>query len=161
MLNKPALIKWANKMGLKGVDVSVYRDSARSKGSSRHKAIEDFANGVLCEDEEMNQKMISFFSDKQIIDTEVSFETEYFTGRYDVRLSWNDYVFICDYKSSHRVYFETKLQLAAYKMACPCDKLAVIHFPDLLMNPVDINIERYSEFLIKLSELYTLKSEIE
>ena len=82
LLNKPALIKWANKQGLKGIDVGIYKESARQRGSSRHKAIEDFAAGVLCEDEDMNLRMTNFFSDKKIIDTEVSFETDYFTGRY-------------------------------------------------------------------------------
>jgi hypothetical protein len=161
MLNKPGLIKWANKMGFKGVDVVVFKDSARERGSSRHKAIEDFAAGVLCEDEEINLKMAKFFSDKKIIDTEVSFETDYFTGRYDIKLCWNDLTFICDYKSSQRIYFETKLQLAAYRMAFPSDGLAVIHFPDLLMNPISINMDMYSEFLITLSKLYELKQRIE
>jgi len=161
LLNKPALIKWANKQGLKGIDVGIFKESARQRGTSRHKIIEDFAAGVLCEDEVMNNKMTNFFSDKKIIDTEVSFETEYFTGRYDVKLVWHDLTFICDYKSSHRVYFENKLQLAAYRMAFPSDGLAVIHFPDLLMNPIEIDFQMYSDFLIKLSELYELKQRIE
>jgi hypothetical protein len=160
MLNKPALIKWANKMGLEGINVGTFKESARERGSKRHKIIEDFTQGVLCEDEEMNQRMIAFFSDKKIIDTEVAFETDYFTGRYDVRLIWKEFTFICDYKSSRRVYFENKLQLAAYKMAVPCEKLAVIHFPDLVFDPVDIDMEKYSQFLIKLSELYQLKQEL-
>ena len=161
LLNKPALIKWANKQGLKGIDVGVYKESARQRGTSRHKIIEDFTGGILCEDESLNTKMTKFFSDKKIIDTEVSFETDYFTGRYDVKLVWHDLTFICDYKSSQRIYFETKLQLAAYRMAFPTDGLAVIHFPDLLMNPIEIDFGRYSAFLIKLSELYELKQQIE
>lgn len=148
-------------MGFMGIDVGVYKESARERGSSRHKQIEDFAAGVLCEDEEMNSKMSKFFSDKKIIDTEVSFETEYFTGRYDIKLIWNDLIFICDYKSSKRIYFETRLQLAAYRMAFPCDGSAVIHFPDLLINPVSLDMNKYSDFLIKLSELYALKLQIE
>jgi hypothetical protein len=161
MLNKPGLIKWANKMGFKGVDVGVFKESSRERGTSRHKVIEDFANGVLSEDQELNDKMVRFFSDKKIIDTEMSFETEYFVGRYDIKLIWNDLTFVCDYKSSQKIYFENKLQLAAYMMATGCERSAVIHFPDLLINPVDINIERYSEFLITLSKLYQLKEEID
>lgn len=161
MLNKPGLIKWANKMGFQGIDVGVHRADSKARGSSRHKAIEDFTQGILSEDDELNKKMTHFFSDKKIIDTEVSFETEFFTGRYDIKLVWNDFVFICDYKSSRKVYFETKLQLAAYRMAVHCDKLAVIHFPDLLINPIDIDIQKYSQFLVKLSELYVLKEELE
>lgn len=161
LLNKPGLIKWANKIGMKGIDVELYRADAKSKGSSKHQAIEDFTRGILSEDEELNNRMEHFFSDKQIIDTEISFETEFFTGRYDIKLAWHDLVFICDYKSSRKVYFETKLQLAAYRMAVPCDKLAVIHFPDLLIDPIDIDIQKYSQFLVKLSELYELKEELD
>lgn len=162
LLDKPGLMKWANKIGLEGTKLSSYRTSVQNHGTSKHAVIENFtSNGELSGDEVIDSLMVKFFSDKEIIDTEKSIETEYFTGRYDVKLKWNGYVFICDYKRSPRVYLENKLQLAAYKMAEPCDQLAVIHTKEFTIEPITIDMDLYSEFIITLSKLYELKRKMQ
>lgn len=97
----------------------------------------------------------------EIIDTEQSFETEYYTGRYDVRLKWKGLTYKCDYKSSSKVYFENKIQLAAYKLAFPDDdSLAVIHLKDFVISPIEIDISLYQDLLIALSKVYELKQKL-
>lgn len=160
-LDKPALLKWANKIGLQGIHIDEYRSKAKTEGSDIHHQVEMYLKfGALTEDESINQKMVKFFSDKEIISIEQPIESDYFVGRFDVKLRWKDFVFICDFKSSSGVYFETKLQLASYKMSTECDHVAVIHLPDFILRPVDLYFEHY-EFMKTLSKLYELKSKVE
>ena len=163
LLDKPGLMFWANKIGLKGESLAAYKTKLRSKGTSLHSIVENFAvDGELLTDEQLNEKMINFFSDKEIIDSEQSFETEYYTGRYDVRLKWKGLTYKCDYKSSSKIYLENKIQLAAYKLAFPDDdSLAVIHLKDFVISPVNLDMSLYEELLIALSKVYELKYKLE
>lgn len=162
MLDKPALMKWANKIGLEGIRLDDYKSKSKESGLSIHEQVENFTKfGLVPDDEGLANKLTKFFSDKQILEIEGNIETEYFTGRFDIKLKWKDFVFICDYKSNSVVYFETKLQLSAYQMATKCDHVAVVHLPDFLLRPVDLNMDLYSHFLIHLSNLYTIKQQIE
>lgn len=161
MLDKPALVKWANKLGLDGIKVDDYKSKAKQDGSDIHQDIENYLKfNLLPDDDLLSDRIQKFFSDKEVLAVEKTVETEHFIGRFDIKLRWKDIVFICDWKSSSRVYFEGKLQLAAYKMAEPCDHVAVIHLPEFLIRPVDTN-DMHSDFLILLSELYELRHKIE
>jgi len=161
MLDKPALLKWANKIGLEGIKLDDYRSKSKESGSNIHEYIESYLKfGILGDDENLNERITKFFSDKKVISVEESIETEYFVGRFDVKLEWKGFTFICDFKSNSKVYFETKLQLAAYKMASECDHVAVIHLPDLLIQPVDLRYDHY-EFVKTLSKLFELKYKLD
>ena len=162
MLDKPALMRWANKIGLEGVKLDDYKSKSKEKGTDTHEAIENYLKfNLLPDDELLSNRMQNFFRDKEILEVEKTIETEHFIGRFDIKLKWKDIVFICDFKANGKVYFETKLQLAAYRMAEPCDHLAVIHTPDFLIRPVDVDRTNYEEFLINLSRLFILKNRIE
>lgn len=162
MLDKPALLRWANKLGLEGTKIDDYKSKAKESGSSTHDAIEQYLKFKIPPDDELLfDRIQKFFSDKEVLEIEKTIETEYFVGRFDVKLKWKDIVFICDFKTNGKIYFETKLQLAAYKMADECDHVAVIHTPDLLIRPVDFNQDWYEEFLMNLSNLYQLRHKIE
>lgn len=162
MLDKPALMRWANKIGLEGIKLDDYKSKSKQNGTEVHEAIENYLKfNLLPDDELLCNKLQKFFSDKEILDIEKTVETPYFIGRFDIKLKWKGIVFLCDYKSNGKVYFETKLQLAAYRMAEPCDHIAVIHVPEFLIRPVDVNAELYEPFLKTLSELYVLKNKIE
>jgi hypothetical protein len=161
MLDKPALMRWANKIGLEGIKLDEYKSQKKDEGSSIHETIATYLNfNILPDDENLTSRIENFFRDKEVIEVEKTVETEYFIGRLDIKLKWKDFVFICDFKSSKGVYLETKLQLAAYKMAEPCDHVAVIHLPEFLIRPVDVN-GIHTEFIITLSKLYELKQRIE
>lgn len=162
MLDKPALMRWANKIGLEGIKLDDYKSKSKESGSSVHDAIENYLKfNLLPDDELLCDRIQKFFGDKEVLEIEKTIETEYFIGRFDIKLKWKNIVFIGDFKSNSKVYFETKLQLAAYRMAEPCDHLAVIHVPDFLIRPVDVNRDLYEPFIKTLSELYVLKNKIE
>jgi hypothetical protein len=160
LLDKPALLKWANKIGLQGISIDDYKKKSTKSGIDYHLSIENFLkHGLLSDDEQFNIKMQKFFSDKEIIDIEKSIEHDLFVGRFDVKLKWKDIIFICDFKSSSSVYFEQKLQLTAYKMAEGCDHVAVIHIPDFVLRPVTVD-ENHEKIIYHLSMIYDLKSNL-
>lgn len=160
LLDKPALLKWANKIGLQGINLEDYRSESKQKGINYHDDVENFiTSGLLTDNDKFNQKMQKFFSDKTVIDVERNIEHELFVGRYDVKLVWQGFTFICDYKSSSNVYFEQKLQLAAYKMADVCDHVAIIHLPDFVIRPVTLTQE-YEKIIYHLAMIYDLKSNL-
>lgn len=162
LLAKPALITWANKQGLAGIDIKVSRKAAKSAGTSLHAQIEDGA----FDDPLHAANYTRFAKDKEIIASERQIETEWFTGRYDVLLGYRGERWLCDYKKSrrHRIWLEHKIQLVAYGMAEPVDKFAIVAVPDFAFIPLEINKEQRAKIermVICLSQLWTLKQEIE
>jgi hypothetical protein len=161
MLDKPALLSWANAQGLLGVKLNAVRQRVRGAGTSMHEQIE-----TGCFDEPAHaENYIRFSRDKELLDSEKPIETEWFTGRYDARFRCRDGIYLIDYKKSQRrrVYFEHCLQLAAYGMAETADKFAIVATPDFAMIEVDVaaHREKYENILIALSKIYTLRWQIE
>lgn len=162
MLDKPALMKWANKIGLEGIRLDDYKSKSKEQGISLHETVENYLRyGLLSDDGSINTKISKFFSDKEVISIETSVENDYFKGRYDIKLKWQGLLFICDFKSNSGVYFETKLQLSAYNMIETDCVPAVIHLPEFLIRPVTIDQKLYSDFIVTLSKLWSLKKQID
>lgn len=163
MLDKPALMKWANKIGLEGIKLDDYRKKVMNKGTSLHKQIENyFLHKTPFLDADFFSKFEWFMKDKEIISVETKIENDYFKGRYDIKLKFNDLIYICDFKTNCKgVYFENKLQLASYRMAAGCDKIAIISIPLFLF--MEINIEDYKPYeqiMINLSNIHNLKTQL-
>lgn len=162
LLNKPALISWANKQGLDGIDISESRKGKMKRGSNLHKEIENFCLHGECMTVESHQYgLIEFLKDKEILDIEKKIETEWFIGILDCALMYKGKKYIIDYKSkAKRVYFDNKLQLVAYSMAYECDNFAIVSVPNFQFFEVEIkNRMPYEKILKNLSEIYQLKKE--
>jgi hypothetical protein len=165
LMAKPALIEWANKQGLLGVNIKDKRKRSLANGTSLHKQIEDYhTDGVLLDSEVNQRNLEAFIKGKRIIAMEQQIETEWFVGRYDVKLEHDGKEWLADYKSGFkgRVYLDYKLQLVAYAMAEPTANLAIVPIPQFHLIPVEIeNREPYEQMLKTLSQLWQLKKEIE
>lgn len=163
LLDKPALLNWANKQGLKGIDISKERGKWLSAGTSLHKQIEKYERDKTpFEDKANEQSYKNFIYGKEILEMEKNIETDYFIGRFDCKMKFDDRIFICDYKSSNGVYFENKLQLVAYSMAEPCDAFAIINIPSFQFNIITIKDRTpYEEILKSLSIIYNAKKTID
>lgn len=158
LLAKPALIGWANKQGLMGIEIKAKRKVSLEAGTSIHSQIESG-----CFDRQIDATAFcSFMHGKKILATEQDIETEWFIGRYDVSLLVNEQEYIVDYKRSSkgRIYLENKLQLVAYTMAKPA-LMAIVHVPTFQFIPVQI-VDRkpYEQMLIHLAAVWQLKEEI-
>jgi hypothetical protein len=164
LLNKPALISWANKQGLMGVDVIANRVEKMNRGTSMHAQIENFILNGECLEVESHQKgLINFLADKEVLHIEKKIETEWFTGRIDCILKHNGETVILDWKSkAKRVYLENKLQLVAYGLAERCDSFGIVSVPNFQYFPLKIeNRAPYEKILKNLSAIYYAKKEIE
>lgn len=164
MLAKPALIGWANKLGLQGIDIKEKRRKSLAKGTSMHQQIEQFSTGAGDFEREIDRnQFIRLMENKRIAAVEHEIETEWFVGRYDAKLDCENGPCIVDYKSGYKgkIYLENKLQLVAYTMADAAD-MALVAIPQFHLIPVIIeNRKPYEQMLIKLSELYYINQEIE
>lgn len=161
LLDKPALLNWANKIGLQGIKLDEYRDKVLKFGTSIHKQIEDYIlykkPFVNIEDQINFDK---FFIDKKILYIEKKIETENYIGRLDIKYLYNNKEYICDFKSNQKnIYLENKLQLCAYKKADNCDIIGIISVPDFKF--IECNIENYDLFYNIISDLCSLYKNIE
>lgn len=158
ILAKPALIGWANKLGLKGIEVNGYMKGKRNRGTSMHSQIEH-----ACFDEEKDaERYMDFMHDKQVIFTEQNIETDWFVGRYDAMMLISGEKYVVDYKKGYKgkIYLENKLQLIAYTMAVPA-KMAVIGVPLFTVHEFEpADRKPYEEIIKRLSEIYQFKQEI-
>lgn len=161
LLNKPALLKWANQIGLEGTRLDDYRAKSRSQGTDYHDQIDRYLKfATPCDDPDFHFRVTNFFAGCEIIDSEKSVEHKLFVGRYDVKFRKAGEVFICDFKSSKRkLYLENMLQLVAYKMAAGCDRIGIVSIPDMtaITVPKELNYSHYEEIIKHLAAIYQLK----
>jgi len=160
LLDKPALMKWANKIGLDGIKLEDYQKESKKKGTSIHKQIEGKFHGIDFEEKETGVFFNNFIYDKYIIDMEKNIETEWFVGRYDAKILYNEEEYICDFKSNNGIYFENKLQLTAYRMANPNCKVAIVEVPNFIFKPIEIEYKKYEIIIKCLSKIWELKQEL-
>lgn len=159
LLDKPALLGWANKIGLEGTTLADYRKKSTGDGISIHKEVQNYiSNGTPFANPEHEANFLRFMDENKIEDIhalEKSIETQWFTGRYDIFLTANGKKYMCDFKSSDGIYFEQVLQLSGYRMAEPCDAIAVIQVPEFFFKPIDvISFELYEEIIKSLNSIF-------
>lgn len=160
LLDKPWLLKWANKIGLEWIHIDDYKKNSTSSWISLHKQIENYIKNWTPFDDKTHQiNFDKLFKDKSILIVEEEIETEYFRWRLDIKINWRE-KYLCDFKSSNWIYFENKLQLAAYKMANPGYKLWIIEIPSFKFKPIEIEQEIYEEILISLSKIWEAKEKL-
>ena len=163
LLDKPRLLPWANKIGLEGISLNSYRQEKLANGSSNHKMVENFIKHKTPYLNKFTQiRAEMFFEGIEVLGVEEKIETDYFTGRYDLKIKKNGIIYMCDFKSNHRKHYdENILQLAAYKMASNSDKVAIISLPDFDWMPLEINdFSIYEDILKNLSNIYNLKQQL-
>lgn len=130
LLNKPYLVKWANNLGLEGIDSSTYTDEAAKTGTLAHAMVQAHLQN---EQLDMNQfskvqidlaenALISFFEWKsrheiEPIKCEVPFvsETLKYGGTIDCYCLLDGKPTLLDFKTGKAIYEEYFVQLAAYR----------------------------------------------
>jgi hypothetical protein len=159
LLDKPALLNWANKIGLEGIKLSDYRSKVFKQGTNYHKEIEDYLKtSKQIEDPIFHNSIETFFKGIEVLDIEKEFEHDLFKGRLDIRYRKNNEIYISDFKSNQSgIYLENKLQLTAYRMALGCNKVSIISIPNMVNIDVEIeDFQVYEDMLFHLNKLYLL-----
>jgi len=161
LLNKPALMKWANNIGLQGIKLEDYQKESKSKGSSLHKQIENYFKYKNPFENIEHQKALEYlFKDKKILSIEKNIENKWFRGRLDIEFEMNGNIYVADFKSNSSIYIENKLQLAAYRMGHAEYKTAIIQIPEMIIKEVVFDYSRAELILKCLSKIYQIKNDL-
>ena len=184
LLNKPALIKWANNLGLQGINSTRYKDKLAEAGSLAHQLILDYFRGIKTDTSDYSKdtidkaensflsflewtkgkKIKSIFIEKYMVSEKYGFGgTLDFYGEIDKDLV------VSDYKTGSGIYPEFIYQLSAYRelveeQGFKVKKVTVIRIPrssDEQFETKDkINTEKEWQIFLHLLGIYYLKKEI-
>lgn len=163
LLDKPALLKWANKIGLEGVTLDEHYKKSKAAGISYHTQVEDMIkHGKEIEDEVLRKNYAYFFSGSEIVESEKVVLCEHWQGRFDIKFKRNGVTYLCDFKSNAKgVYLENKLQLVAYSEIEKVDEIGIISLPDFTFHQVRIKDRKpYTGILRALSHIYKCKNDL-
>lgn len=129
LLNKPMLVKWANNLGLQGIDSTKYVDETAKIGSLVHERIEAFLSGLEVDMSNYtpNQieashngfnKFMQWYeeNDFKVIFTEHGLTSEVYKygGTCDCYGIKDGKYVLLDFKTGKAIYDEYFIQLAAY-----------------------------------------------
>jgi len=130
VLNKPALVKWANNLGLQGIDSTKYRDAMADIGTLAHYVImchlknqtpvlDDYSPEQIDKAENCS---LSFYEweknhplEPVLIEEPLVSEEFQFGGTVDCCAKCNGDLLLVDFKTGKGIYSEMFYQLAAYR----------------------------------------------
>lgn len=156
ILNKPALLHWANKIGLDGINLKDYQYNSKNKGNVSHKVLEDyFKKGVKFNGCEVLENELK---DYEFLGCEVDTNNGFILGRIDLimRHKKNNEIWVFDFKSNKNIYLNTKLQLSAYKHIYGADKIGFINTEELKIVEINIDTNKYFEIIKRLYQVKTI-----
>ncbi len=164
LLDKPPLMKWANRIGLQGITLDDYYKQSKAKGNSYHNQVEDAIKlNKEIEDPYLRARFHLFFEDREILDSEKDVSCEHWRGRYDIKFKHKNETWLCDFKTNAKgIYLENKLQLVAYsEIEKDVNRIAIVSLPDFIVMPVVMHDRKpYVGILRALSHIFKCKSEI-
>lgn len=130
LLNKPYLVKWANNLGLEGIDSSKYTDEAAAIGTLAHAMVQahlqkdelDMDQFSKIQIDHAENSLISFFEWKSRHTIEPIFcevamvsDTMQYGGTIDCYCLLDGEPVLLDFKTGKAIYEEYFVQLAAYR----------------------------------------------
>ena len=181
LLNKPYLIKWANNLGLEGIDSSKYTDEAASIGTLAHQMVQDHLQQQQTEFENYSTMQIdlaqnSFLSylewEKQhdikpiICETPMVSETKRYGGTVDCYCLLDDVPTIIDFKTGKAIYNEYFVQVAAYSELLkehghPVEQIKILRIgrdeTEGFEERTVTDARKYFEIFERLLDIYDLK----
>lgn len=129
VLNKPALIKWANELGLQGINSSSYVDNLAAVGTLAHQMIMvhlkgeelDTSDYTKTQIELAENSLLSYFGWEKthkvepiLIETPLVSEEYRFGGTPDLLAKIDGVDTLMDFKTGKAIYPEHFIQVAAY-----------------------------------------------
>lgn len=185
ILNKPALVKWANNLGLQGIDSNKYTDSTATVGTIAHYLVEcelaekqpdlsEYSPAEVelarpCYDKWMQWRQPRDF--KVILSEEpIVSETYGYGGTVDVYADIDGVATLLDIKTSKGIYPEMMHQVAAYRQllvehSYPVDQVLIVRIgrnPDEGFESRVINgLDKHWEVFQHCLAIYELQKELE
>jgi len=184
VLNKPALVKWANNLGLQGIDSSKYVDEKAAIGTLTHQMIADYLQRKETDTSEYSKVQIdqaenavlSFLEWEKthhielvLIEEPMVSELYKFGGTIDCLGQMNGSLCLLDFKTSSGIFPEMMIQVVAYRQLLiehgyKVDQAIILRvgrtpdegFEDRLINELDRRWQIFEHCL----EIYRLQREV-
>jgi hypothetical protein len=184
VLNKPALVKWANNLGLQGIDSTKFVDEKAAIGTLAHQMIADYLRGAETDMSEYSKVQIdqaenatlSFFEwekthkvEPTLIEEPMVSEVYRFGGTIDCLGKINGNLSLLDFKTSSGIFPEMMVQVVAYRQLLvehgyKIDQTTILRvgrtadegFEEHLVNEVDKRWQIFQHCL----EIYRLQKEV-
>jgi len=184
ILAKPALVKWANNLGLQGIDSTKYVDKLATIGTLAHLMVENYLTGTEPDytsysPEEIGKaenSLLKFLDWEKQYDIKMIFnekplisELYGFGGTIDCYAEINGKKALLDFKTSKAIYDEHIIQLAAYKQLLiengfEVDEVRVLRIgrteEEGFEERRETNLTKHWELFKHLIEVYKLKNKI-
>ena len=187
LLNKPALVPWANKLGLQGIDVAKYVDKTAEIGTLAHQMILDYFKNIETDFSEYSPEtkdkaensflsFLEWIRGKKIVPTFIEksgvSEGWGFGGTFDFYGIIDKVFTLIDFKTGSGIYPEMSIQLAAYKILLEYDyetpykveQAMILRIPRTEDEKFEIkvwtNLDKQWEIFKRLLEIYQLQKEI-
>jgi len=185
VLNKPYLVKWANNLGLQGIDSNKYTDAAAKIGTLAHYMVQchltgetpNFDDYSKSEIDQAENALISFFNWEKQHDIKPIFNEKalvslnyIFGGTVDCYAMIDGKLGLIDFKTGKAIYPEMIIQLAAYKQLLrengyEVDNVRIIRIGRTEDEGFDektvTNLDTQWELFTHLLEVYRLKKIID
>jgi len=150
LFNKPALLQWANKIGLQGIEVSKYVDDKADIGTLGHAMVTDKLSGSETDTKDYSKNQISLaencalsfwawekehpVEDVYFVERPLVSEVHRFGGTLDIYAKINGKREIIDLKTGSGIYAEHAWQVATLKVLLeengfPVDGTRIINIP--------------------------------
>ena len=176
-INKRVLIKWANNMGLKGIDTSKYVSDKASIGTLAHALVTDALAGKKTNTDDYSKNQIdraensalSFWKWEEhhkiepiLIETPLSSERGY-GGTADIYGKTDGIYELIDLKTGSGIYRESFIQTAAYKhlleeAGYSVEKVRILNIPrtetESFQERIVPSIEKYWGIFLNCLEIY-------
>jgi len=133
ILNKPALVVWANRLGLQGIDSTKFRDKAADIGTITHLLIMahltrkeiDLTEYAKQDIDTAQHCMVSYYEwekahkvEPLLVETPLSSDIYGYGGTPDCLARINGELELLDFKTSTAIWNDHFYQLAAYRQLC-------------------------------------------
>lgn len=130
ILNKPALVPWANNLGLQGIDVKDYVNDKADIGTLAHEMIFSHLKKVKVDTSLYSQEQIDLAENSFLkylewekkhtlkpilLEAQLVSEKYQYGGTVDNFCILDDIVTLLDYKTSKAIYTEAHIQVSAYR----------------------------------------------
>lgn len=187
LLDKPFLVKRANKLGKQGIDVEEYVDNSAKQGTLIHNSIEAFLKHEKVDTSDFNEeqiavakksfnKFLKWYKQNKIefIASEEGYVSENYKygGFIDCYCKLNDKYTIIDFKTSKSISKEHLLQLSAYKYLLEennvvVEQIMILNVPKEEGYNLDYEYlsdeeaEQYFSLFKELVKIYYLKKDLD
>lgn len=184
LLNKPYLIKWANDLGLEGIDSTKYRDEAADIGTLAHSMVQAHLQGLKIDESEYSPMQLDLAANAFLkylewekghkvnvilCETPLVSDAKLYGGTMDLYCELDGVKTLVDFKTGKAIYPEYFVQTAGYAELLSEHGHAVEQIKILRIGRDEtegfeertiLNWDKHYKIFDNLNEIYQLKKDL-